>query len=643
MNVCKIKHTPLFALMLAVTAVIWVLGYVYLSGKAERFESLQLLNRTQTQDIAWKAVTNTHRLAMKMHFDNNIMRPEVMQLLRQYGEKGDENEKNIVRVRLFRQLSPLYDMLRQYDVRQLHFHTPDNHSLLRFHAPHNSGDSLAASRPSVVEVNRTRKPIFGFETGRVVIGFRNVFPILWQGEHLGSVELSQSFEAMRRGMYDLDPTREYILVLKGAVLLPKLLDEHRKNYAQTLFSPDWLVEDPRGELPDSAQQLTPAMQQVYAQLKESGTFMRLLASGKTGSVAVSHRNGTCVVSLIPLHDYDGVQSAAVISFVRAPELDSLRASLIGNLLIFTLLVLAGGTAVYLFLFSVQTVKKQELQLSLITANIADGIYVLDGEGLISYVNQRACELLGYSRAELIGARAHELFHYHDEMVSGCPIIDVIKTGGRYEGEEKFTTQEGILLPVLVASQAMLHQNQIVGAVTVFSDISERKQLEEHLRLLSVTDCLTGVYNRRFMQETLYKELFRAERSKEPFCLIMLDLDNFKQVNDRFGHDAGDLVLRRLVEVVQGRIRNADCLARWGGEEFLLLLPGTVVDDAARLAGELLNTLSGSAIDGVGVVTASFGVTEYRAGDTVEELVKRVDNLMYAAKQSGRNCVRSDGG
>ena len=633
--------------MVSVATVVCLLfGYMYLDGKADRLEALQLTAKTQAQDVAWKAITNTHRVAMQMYFDSYIMRPDVMDILRQ-SCSDDLEQQNIARVKLFRQLSPLYDMLRQRDVRQLHFHTSDSRSFLRFHAPHNSGDSLVASRPSVVEVNRTRKPIYGFETGRVVIGFRNVFPIVWQGEHLGSVELSQPFEAVRRGLYELDPAKEYLLVLKASVLLPKLLDEHRKNYAPSLFSKDWLVEDPRRELPDSSLQLTPAMQEVYSRLKSMPEFTSLLASGKSGSVALRLRGTTSVISVIPLHDYDGVQSAAVISFVRSPELDSLRTGMLGNQLIFTLLVLAGGTAVYLFLCSVQTVKKQELQLSLIASNIADGVYVLDRDGLITYVNRRAQELLGYSEEQLLGVKAHELFHHHGDGkgpdLESCPIYEVIRTRERYEGEQVFTAHDGRSLPVMVASQAMVHEDQVVGAVTVFSDMTERKNFEEHLRLLSVTDCLTGVYNRRFMQETIYKELFRAERSREPFCLVMLDLDNFKQINDRFGHDAGDRVLRRLVEVVQGRIRNADCLARWGGEEFVLLLPGTGVIDATRLAGELLGVLSGSVVEGVGVVTASFGVAEYRVGDTVDSLVKRADSLMYAAKEAGRNCVRSDGG
>jgi diguanylate cyclase (GGDEF)-like protein len=101
------------------------------------------------------------------------------------------------------------------------------------------------------------------------------------------------------------------------------------------------------------------------------------------------------------------------------------------------------------------------------------------------------------------------------------------------------------------------------------------------------------------------------------------------------------VLRHVVELIQSRIRTSDCFARWGGEEFMLLLPSTQLAAARSLADALLEELQGTQVEGVGSVTASFGVTSYRPGDTVDLLTQRADTLMYAAKQAGRNCVRAD--
>ena len=172
-----------------------------------------------------------------------------------------------------------------------------------------------------------------------------------------------------------------------------------------------------------------------------------------------------------------------------------------------------------------------------------------------------------------------------------------------------------------------------------TDVTKYKKMEEELRHLSVTDVLTNAYNRRYFIQKLEEEMERARRAGRKFSLIMLDIDCFKSINDRFGHNAGDLVLKSMAELIKNRICKIDTLARWGGEEFVLLLPDTPVENAARLAEELRESLSRMDIQGVGRVTASFGVAGYCPGDSVDSLVNKADNMMYEAKAAGRNCVR----
>jgi diguanylate cyclase (GGDEF)-like protein/PAS domain S-box-containing protein len=173
-----------------------------------------------------------------------------------------------------------------------------------------------------------------------------------------------------------------------------------------------------------------------------------------------------------------------------------------------------------------------------------------------------------------------------------------------------------------------------------TDVTKYKKIEEELRHLSVTDVLTNAYNRRYFTQQLEVEIERAKRADRKFSLIMLDIDRFKSINDRFGHNAGDLVLKSIAEFIKNRIRKIDCLARWGGEEFVILLPDTPVDKAAVLAEELRESISKMNIPGVDRVTASFGVAGYCSEDTSDTLVQRADNMMYEAKVAGRNCVRT---
>ena len=172
--------------------------------------------------------------------------------------------------------------------------------------------------------------------------------------------------------------------------------------------------------------------------------------------------------------------------------------------------------------------------------------------------------------------------------------------------------------------------------------SQREELTHALRevqRLAIHDELTGLANRRHMQERLEQERSRCQRTGHQFSIAVIDLDHFKRINDTQGHAGGDAVLRAFATETVAALRGADLMARWGGEEFLLLLPDTRGEEAKasvlRLL-ELVRNLPGAA----GLpLTFSAGVTEHRQGETVSETVARADRQMYAAKQAGRNTVK----
>jgi diguanylate cyclase (GGDEF)-like protein len=164
---------------------------------------------------------------------------------------------------------------------------------------------------------------------------------------------------------------------------------------------------------------------------------------------------------------------------------------------------------------------------------------------------------------------------------------------------------------------------------------EKKMLVKYSR----TDPLTSAYNRRYFMDMLDSEISRANRSKNSFSIIMLDIDHFKEVNDKYGHDEGDIVLKGIVSMMRKRIRNNDVLARWGGEEFMILLAMTNLDNAKIFTDMLIAELRNLVFEKSGKITASFGVTEYRLSENMDSLLKRVDELVYKAKSEGRDCMR----
>jgi len=165
-------------------------------------------------------------------------------------------------------------------------------------------------------------------------------------------------------------------------------------------------------------------------------------------------------------------------------------------------------------------------------------------------------------------------------------------------------------------------------------LSHQRELEK----ISVTDQLTGLYNRHKLNEVLESELHRAERIKTTFGIIILDIDNFKKVNDVYGHNVGDSVLQELAILLKKTLRITDTLGRWGGEELLIIVPQGDIANEQLLAEKLRLKIEKHIFTTVNHITTSFGVAIYNEGDSIISLIKRADDALYHAKRNGRNQV-----
>jgi diguanylate cyclase (GGDEF)-like protein len=174
-----------------------------------------------------------------------------------------------------------------------------------------------------------------------------------------------------------------------------------------------------------------------------------------------------------------------------------------------------------------------------------------------------------------------------------------------------------------------------------TDITELEYEKRDLIDLATVDPLTRAFNRRKLSEILSDETTRARRYATPLSVVLFDIDHFKRVNDSYGHDAGDAVLTEMARLVMGLLRENDRLARWGGEEFLVVAPGVGIEGAMDLAERLRAAVAGKAFPGVPGVTSSFGAAQYRPGEPVEAMVKRADAALYRAKEGGRNRVERE--
>ncbi len=272
--------------------------------------------------------------------------------------------------------------------------------------------------------------------------------------------------------------------------------------------------------------------------------------------------------------------------------------------------------------------------------IPDVIYVIDPQGQLVKWNRRLEALTGLKPDELQGCDAVTLFPetQRKRMVAA---FQAGLESGWMEVEADILDCAGDPVPHHFTGVRLTDAaGNLIGLSGVGRDITERRRLERDLRELATVDHLTRAYNRAEIDRLMQIEMARTERYHHPLSLLLFDLDHFKQVNDRLGHHAGDRTLRATVAVVREHIRASDHIGRWGGEEFLVLLPAAPLAEARRLAEKLRRLIAEQAIPGVGTITASFGVTTFRPDESAESFTRRADDLLYTAKRAGRNRVEA---
>jgi diguanylate cyclase (GGDEF)-like protein/PAS domain S-box-containing protein len=268
----------------------------------------------------------------------------------------------------------------------------------------------------------------------------------------------------------------------------------------------------------------------------------------------------------------------------------------------------------------------------------EGFLIFDREHGTRDVNDALSHMLGLARESLLGRLPEELV-IAGERERFQSYMEQLEREGHATFEVTLRARLGCRVPTLFsASHFQSRDGRLSFHFAFVTNVAALKALEARLQKLASLDSLTSVYNRLRFEQALEAEIARSERSGEPFALLMFDLDHFKRVNDTYGHHVGDQVLKGVVRAVRSRLRAVDMLARWGGEEFMVLAPETDAEGGRALAERIRREVGDTDLPGPGTVTISIGVTVYAPGDDPDALVHRVDEALYRAKEGGRDRV-----
>jgi diguanylate cyclase (GGDEF)-like protein/PAS domain S-box-containing protein len=289
-------------------------------------------------------------------------------------------------------------------------------------------------------------------------------------------------------------------------------------------------------------------------------------------------------------------------------------------------------------------------------NLYDGVYFTDLHRTITYWNKGAERISGFPSVEVLGKHCSDnlLVHVDDSgcslCLTECPLTRTLADGCLRECEVFLRHKAGHRVPVLTRVAPIRGpEGEIIGAVEIFSDNTEMKVTQERLaglRRLALSDPLTGLGNRRYVEIALTSRLDELRRYGWGFGVLFIDVDHFKQVNDHYGHEAGDSVLGVVSRTLAGNLRASDVIGRWGGEEFVVLLLHVDASSLQQTASRLraLVEQSSTVLGRTRLqVTISVGGTLAKEEDTTASILERADQLMYRSKSEGRNRTTVDCG
>lgn len=288
-------------------------------------------------------------------------------------------------------------------------------------------------------------------------------------------------------------------------------------------------------------------------------------------------------------------------------------------------------------------------------NLYDGIFFVNDKGSITYWNNGAVKLTGYLPEDVINRNYCDIFKplnkFGDNLCEygDCPIRQVLRCSQLMEVDAYIRHKDGHLLPISIRIAPVREvERQFVVAVEIHSRNSPRYALHqrlEELQEMAMYDALTGIANRRYIEMNLETRLEELRRYNWPFAVMFMDVDNFKTLNDTYGHSIGDRALKMIGSTMVNSLRSFDIIGRWGGEEFVVILVNVPDGELFNVADRFRCLVENSRLplenNETMSVTVSAGATNARSGESIESLIERADKLMYQSKQKGKNLVSVD--
>ncbi len=480
-------NKPLLALTIAGFILFSALGVTLIDTLLNFEKNQQLEVRLSHEQVAYAAILRAQERIANTLYSEHINQPSVTARVRSVIESRGSAQAT-ARGLLYRQLYPLYQRLKDLGFRQFHFHTPEGRTLLRFHSPLRFDDALFAQRPLVEQVNTRLKAAEGFEMGRLFHGFRFVYPLFDQDQHIGSVELSVPFTTLEQELDKLVQNDFFIFALKRDSVFAKLHPGQRSLFTPLALNDDFVIENSEAHLGNAINHRPIQSRLEHALTHHQDEIRTGMDSGKAFAMTHDVDGSFYAVLFMPVPDLSDTTQAYIITATRVPEIETLI--LKGRWLELLLVILIAGLALLFYRKQqgAQETRNERNKLQAITERMAEGLLVQDPAGRITFINPAAQATLGISEEEALGQFAHDLFHVHlgadgiPVPIEACPIRTTTADGKVYTSEDEFFRRysDNHLIPIQVTSAQFKVEDENAGSITIFRDITRRKEYEAKL-------------------------------------------------------------------------------------------------------------------------------------------------------------------
>ena len=624
-----------------------ILNIFLIMNEFNSYNSFQYkANKNELQII----INELHQISDSI-YENIINSPSIIKIYEKaYSSTKKEQAK--IRDELYRVLNKEYENFKKYGVQQLHFHLPNNESFLRFHRPEKFGDKLTKVRDSVKYVNEFKKPIFGFEEGKIFNGYRFVYPLFDEyNNHIGSVEISSSLLNIK-DKYEINRHRHIDFILTRSTVEKKVFSSELTNYKKYHNLDDFLVQN---NIHNYNQKNCKHID-ILSQFIEDENIEEKIKSidEYTFSKIIDYQIYT--MDLIPLYnDFLDKKIGYIVIFSDSNFIHYFYTSIIASTLSILFVSFLIGFVFYQNSKSMNILlEKQDIELHnehLLSSNqliksVIDGtndlIFYKDKDFVYMGCNDSFANFIGKSKDSIVGKTDFELFDQKTATLfrsMDTVMLQKNEVSSNYEWVKYSNGDEAYMFTQKIPFKYDEANSDYLGILGIARDLTELYKVQQKLKDQAYIDELTQINNRKSYNERIFEFLEQYKRYKDVFSIIMFDIDDFKSINDTYGHAVGDKVLVELCQHVLLKIRQNDYFFRIGGEEFIVLLTKTQKDGAITAAEGIRKIVEDNLdiVEGK-KVTISLGVTTVMEGDNCDTIFHRVDSLLYKSKNNGKNTV-----